>query len=236
MDTQGSTAPINNRQGPRRLDWLHVTLLLLLAVVITAVLSVWVARTFLFPSEFEPVSLSERENSALESKLERLEGVAASAPPVSAATPVENLPEGQLEPETYSEAGADREVSLNERELNALLARNPDMARRLAIDLSENLISAKLLVPVDPDFPLFAGKIIRVRAGVEVALEQGRPVVILRGLSIMGVPLPNAWLGGLKNIDLVREFGAEPGFWRAFAAGVEDLQVVDGALRIKLRE
>ncbi|MFA7593574.1 MAG: hypothetical protein WCY26_07530, partial [Thiohalobacteraceae bacterium] len=61
-------------------------------------------------------------------------------------------------------------------------------------------------------------------------------VVVLKGVSLMGVPLPNAWIGGLKNIDLVQEFGAEQGFWKAFADGVEDIRVEDGRLKITLKE
>lgn len=221
----------------RRFDWLHVTLLVLLAIVVTAGVSAWLARAYFFPSELEPVVLSAGEVQALEGKLDRLQGFAATRSPASeVAAPAERLPASRLQPERYSESGATREVALSERELNALIARDPEMARRLAIDLSDSLISAVLLVPVDPDFPILSGKILKVRAGVELAFDQGRPVVVLRGVSIMGVPFPNAWLGGLKNIDLVREFGGEPGFWQSFAAGIEQLQVVDGALRIKLKE
>jgi hypothetical protein len=217
----------------KRFDRLHVTLLILLAIVVTAGVSVWVARAYLFPAPFEPVELSQTETRALERKLDRL---GADAPTDPARTPVEPLPEGRLEPQPYSEAGSERTVSLSERELNALLARNPEMARRLAVDLSQGLASLNLLVPVDPDFPFFSGKIIRVRAGVELSFEAGKPVVRLRGVSIMGVPLPNAWLGGLKNIDLVREFGQDPGFWQSFAAGIEALEIGDGALHVRLRE
>jgi hypothetical protein len=236
MSTESPSATAPEATRRRRFDWLHVTLLVLLAIVVTAGLSLWVARTYLFPTEFKPVALSDREARALDVKLDRLEGFAAARSPATVGPTEEPLPEGRLEPERYSETGAEREVALSERELNALIARNPDMARRLAIDLSDKLISAVLLVPVDPDFPILAGKILKVRAGVELAFEQGRPVVLLRGVSVMGVPLPNAWLGGLKNIDLVQAFGTEPGFWRSFAAGIEELQVEDGALRIKLRD
>ena len=52
----------------------------------------------------------------------------------------------------------------------------------------------------------------------------------------MGIPIPNAWLGGLKNVDLIREFGDAGGFWEAFAKGVEDIQVEEGKLKITLRE
>ncbi|RLC98833.1 MAG: arginine N-succinyltransferase, partial [Chloroflexota bacterium] len=62
------------------------------------------------------------------------------------------------------------------------------------------------------------------------------PRVVLRGVSVMGVPIPNAWLGGLKNVDLIGEFGDEQGFWSGFSQGVEDIRVEDGELRIKLKE
>ena len=132
-------------------------------------------------------------------------------------------PGGRLEPQKYTEEGASREVSFSERELNALLASNTDMAQRLAIDLSDDLASARLLIPLDPDFPILGGKTLRVNAGLEVAFRGGRPVAILRGVSLMGVPLPNAWLGNLKNVDLISEFGSDPGIWQSFAAGIEHI-------------
>jgi hypothetical protein len=89
---------------------------------------------------------------------------------------------------------------------------------------------------MEPDFPVLGGKIIRVNAGLELAYRDSGPVVMLKGVSVMGVPIPNAWLGNLKNVDLVREFGGDRGFWRAFADGVEFIEVSDGELQIKLKE
>jgi hypothetical protein len=89
---------------------------------------------------------------------------------------------------------------------------------------------------VDPDFPILGGKTLRVSTGMELAFREARPVVILKGVSIMGIPIPNAWLGGLKNIDLVNEFGDQQGFWAGFAEGVENMRVVEGELKIKLKE
>ncbi len=202
--------------------------------MVTAGATFWLVRSYIFPSDFTPVSLTAGEQQRLERKLQRLEpaDVAAGASPTARAGDAAGAPT----PEPYSEEGAQREISLSEKELNALLARNSDLARKLAIDLSDNLISAKLLVPMDPDFPLLGGQVIKVRAGVEFAYGDGGPAVVLRGISIMGVPLPNAWLGGIKNIDLVQEYGQQEGFWKSFAAGVEDVHVVDGHLRIRLKE
>jgi hypothetical protein len=40
----------------------------------------------------------------------------------------------------------------------------------------------------------------------------------------------------LKNVDLVEQFGAAPGFWNSFAAGVDLIEVADGQLHMKLKE
>ena len=110
------------------------------------------------------------------------------------------------------------------------------MAKRVAIDLANDLASAKMIIPMDPDFPIIGGKTLRVNTGLGLSFANDRPVVILKGVSIMGVPIPNAWLGNLKNVDLVQEFGLESGFWKTFAAGVEYINVQDGMLQIKLKE
>jgi hypothetical protein len=56
------------------------------------------------------------------------------------------------------------------------------------------------------------GRTIRIDAGLELAFENNRPVVALRSVSVMGVPVPNAWLENLKNVDLVQQFGGDRGF------------------------
>ncbi|MCG7908549.1 MAG: hypothetical protein JAY82_02125 [Candidatus Thiodiazotropha taylori] len=66
---------------------------------------------------------------------------------------------------------------------------------------------------------------------MELAFRDANPVVILKSVSIKGVPNPNAWLGGLKNIDLVSEFADEQGFWAGFAEEVDNIRVVEGARR-----
>jgi len=146
------------------------------------------------------------------------------------------VPEPDLQPEAYSEEGASREIRLSEREINGMLAQNTDLARKMVVDFSEDLVSVKMLIPLDPDFPFLGGKTLKIKAGAELAFRDSRPVVILRGISVMGVPLPNAWLGNLKNIDLIKAFGTDPGFWKGFADGVAAIQVREGSLLIVLKE
>lgn len=225
----------NDKRGGMR--WMHVLLIVLATVVVTAGITYWLVRTYIYAKDFKPVELSVKERQVLDDKLRSL-GIQTEQSPGTAAADArsEHNASGRLIPERYSETGASRVVSLTERELNGLIASNPEMARKFAVDLSADLISAKLLVPVDPDFPVMGGKTLRVNAGMEMAFRDGRPIVVLKGVSVMGVPLPNAWLGGLKNIDLVSEFSGDAGFWKAFADGVDDIRVADGQLKVTLKE
>jgi hypothetical protein len=226
----------------KRFGCLQVFGLIVVAVIITAGTTVLIFKTYFFPSEFKPVTLNPREEQVLAAKIENLDIIGVDAnlqkkdslkKPSKADRFDSN---GNLEPEPYSEKNIKREIIFTERELNALLAKNTDLARKLAIDLSDDLVSAKLLVPVDKDFPVLGGKILRVRTGVAFKYLEGKPVVILKGITIMGIPLPNAWLGGIKNIDLVKEFGTDKGFWKTFSDGVEDIKVREGHLKITLKE
>ena len=199
--------------------------LILLTVLLSVGITIWVINHYIFPKEFEPVVLSEREDKRLDKKLENFSWLESS-----------KSGSERLEPEKYSEKGAKREIKLSEREVNALLAKNTDLADKLVIDLSENLASGKLLLPMDEDFPIVGGKTLKASAGIELSFANQKPIVKLKGVSIMGVPIPNAWLGGLKNIDLISEFGQDEGFWKAFSDGVDNFHVSDGSLVIKLKE
>lgn len=229
----GSTAPAPAEAVPRRggLRAAHLVWIVLLTVLVTVAATYWVVRTYIYARDFQPVQLDVREQQVLDAKLRRL-----GYEPAPAAGPAPESDQDWLRPERYDEAGAERVVSFSERELNGMIANNPDLARRMAVDLDQDLVSARLLVPFDPDFPILGGKTLRVAAGVELAFRDTRPVVVLKGVSVMGVPIPSAWLGGLKNIDLVSEFGDQGGFWQGFAEGVEEVSVEQGRLRVLLRE
>ncbi|HEY5647581.1 MAG TPA: arginine N-succinyltransferase [Pseudomonadales bacterium] len=214
----------------------QVLLFILVAVILAAGLTFWFVRTYLYASPLEPVALSQKEQRKLDDKLVSLGLDPVHILPDAKRSPDRFDADGRLIAERYSEQGASRRVRLTEKELNALVASSPELASRFAIDLSQDLASAKLLIPVDPDFPVLGGKTIRVTAGLELDYREQRPVVILRGVSVMGVPVPNAWLGNLKNVDLVREFGGRPGFWQSFSAGIETIAIEDGRLLIELKE
>ena len=221
-----------------------------IAMAVTMIATLWIIKVWLFPKPFQPVVLNKAEEQQLEVKLARLENPTLPGRVVARANPATETganpqpasgdkeldASGALKPEAYSEVGASREIRLSEREINAMIAKNTDLGSKVAVDLADNLISAKVLIPMDPDFPFIGGKTMRIRAGVELAYREQRPVVIVRGISIMGVPMPNAWLGGLKDIDLIKTYGNDQGFWKGFADGVETMKVQEGTLQIVLKK
>jgi len=213
-----------------------VTGIVIAAMLLTMAGTLVIIKIWLFPSPFEPVVLSKAEEQQLERKLERFEQIGGRSQRTQPDRQRELPTEEDLKPEPYSEEGASREIRLSEREINGMIAQNTDLAQKMVVDFANDLVSLKLLIPVDPDFPFMGGKVLKVKAGAELAFRGDRPVVILRGISVMGVPLPNAWIGGLKNIDLIQEFGADPGFWKGFADGVAAIEVRDGSLRVTLKE
>ncbi len=205
----------------------------LFAIVFVAALAAMLVagvgiRFWLFPDALTPVQLKSGEKITLNQKLRGL-GYQDQAFPVEDQNPE------ALEPLPYSEDNANREIAFSERELNGLLAKNTDLARKLAIDLADDLASARLVLPLDPDFPVLGGKTLRMSAGLEARFESGRPVMVLKGISVWGVPLPNAWLGNLKNVDLIAQFGEQQGFWKAFADGVDEISVREGELFVRLK-
>jgi len=219
------------------MNWSQIFMIVLLTMLITIGGTYWVLKTYIFATSFTPVALNEKEEKNLNEKLLSI-GFLSDAPDHKHDSTIDQEidHEGFLKPESYTEHNAPREITFTERELNALLAKNTDLAQKLAIDLANNLVSAKLLLPLEEDFPILGGKTLRVNAGIGMAYENDKPYIALKGISIMGVPIPNAWLGGIKNVDLVNEFGIDPGFWKSFSEGVENIQVTDGKIFIKLKE
>ncbi len=223
----------NSQKTSKGMGFFSILGIVLITIIISVGVTVFIVNSYIFPKQFDPVVLTQKEESVLGKKLKWLSGIGPSTDNTDNST--KSQKGSKLTPERYSE---DRniEIVLTERELNSLLVKNTDLSERLAIDLSKDLLSVKLLIPVDPEFPVIGGKTIKVSAGMEFTFKNSLPIAILKGVSVMGVPVPNAWLGGLKNINLVNEYGQDEGFWRAFSDVVKEMRVEEGRLKIKLKE
>jgi cell division protein FtsB len=216
--------------------WPRILGIIALFFIVVITVSVWWIKHNLYANPFNPTKLNEREQQVLNTKLERLEQSFQKQGKFSGTRTDEEMTKGRLEPEDYIEDPARREIRISQKELNALIAKDEKAARQIAINLSDDMISLKLIIPVDKGFPFLGGKTLRLSCGVTLRHEAGKPVVALRGVSIGGIPIPNAWLGNLKNVDLVHEFNGQHGFWGTLSKGVEDIKVSNGSLSIKLRE
>ena len=144
VDMTAEVQTIPDKKGP---GWPIIVLIVVCIAILTSALTVWLAKMYLFPKNFKPVQLSTQEEQVLDDKLKTL---------TSSQAPVRGQQNsaGTLTPEPYSETNANRHIHLTERELNGLLARNTQLADKLAIDLSDDVASAKLLIPLDPEFPV----------------------------------------------------------------------------------
>jgi len=210
----------------RRFGCMQILMIVLVAILLSIIATGWWVKHNVYASPFQPTELSEREQDAFEEKVARLEAAGGSGAPVRSNV---------AQPEAYSEEGANREIRITEKELNAIIDKNPEWADKVAIDISPDLLSLVILIPVPPDFPLAGGTTARITAGATLRFENDKPVVIIRGISIGGIPLPSAWMGDLKNKDLIQEFGGHGGFWDGLSKGVEAIKLEEGNLYLKLR-
>lgn len=214
------------RRKTRRFGCLKIIGAFAVVILVTALLTAWWVKHNVYAAQFSPTHLNASEQQALEAKMAQLEQWGSSATP----------PAGTLQPEAYEEDDSRREITITEKELNAILAKRPELAERVAIDLSDDLVSVTFLIPLEEDTPLLGGTTIRVRAGATIRFEGGKPVALVRGVSIGGVPIPEAWWGDIKDKDLVSEFRDDTGFWDFFSEGVADVQVREGHVWLKLKE
>jgi hypothetical protein len=210
-----------------RLAWFLVAVLGLLLVLAGA----WIAY-MLYAERHVAVTLSAEERQVLDAKLGQLRAAARrderSGPPPSEA-PATVRKDGALVPEVYAEDPERRRVRFTERELNAIIARDPALAGRAAVRLSPGQVSASFLVDVPEDMPLLGGRRLRVQTGLRLVTEEGRVQAWLLGVSVGGIPVPTAWLGGLKGADLLATSGLG-----GLGEGIESLQVSEGALDLLL--
>ena len=230
------TPHINSDNGvpKKRRGGMHVLRTVSIVLFVTVIIVAGWVRYNLYASLLRPATLTVKEQNILDSKL----SILRKPHNAKEKHPGGNMPvtSDRLKPVPYTEEGARREISLTEKELNAIIARNPEMARRVAIDLSEGLVSIQLIIPVHDQVILFGGTTLRIHMGILLGFENNKPVVGLKGVSLGGIPLPNAWLGYLKGKNLVEEFASEGGFWELFSEGVRDIKVKEGHILIALKE
>lgn len=209
--------------SPKRRPWLLYLcgslLGLLLLVASTVVITAWYLQR-----PIKPVVLSVAEKSAVETKLDRLSGTPAPESPVTQ----------QQQNRTYQPGS--KVLRLTERELNGLLNVNTDLGQTVRLELGEDAINAYVVAPIPEDFPIMGGKVFRARGRFRVALTNGATAYgILEDVTVFGLSLPKAWLGGIKGENLLGDaVGKRNG--SSILKAVKSLRVEPGALVLEVAD
>ena len=212
------------------------TLIALLLVIVAAVIVTvwWIQRPI------KPVVLSAQEKSAVEEKLQHIGGgktpARASNPPSKAGTPsaAAGTDANRGQDQTY--VPGSKVLKLTEREINGLLNANTDLGKSVRLEFATDAINAYVAVPIPQDFPIGGGKMFRARGRFRVSLgNDATPFAILEDVTVFGLSLPKAWLGGLKGENLIGqaigEHNGKPGL-----KGIKSLRVEPGALVLEVED
>jgi hypothetical protein len=183
---------------------------------------------------FKPVNLTVAEQDTLKSKLAALESgrISELEPSTPAPTPARVTPPAPSDPA--------KTIVLSEREINGWLASQPEWADKVKFHMNNDMVGATFLLPVDPSVKYIGGKTVRIKVAFNTKLDADHKLNFsLADVSVGGISLPNAWLGDAKGLNLFANNG--PGsfdseFLQRFAAGIKDLQVSNGELRMVLND
>lgn len=206
-----------------RSSWRKKALIVTSIVFGTATLTIagtawWVKRN-VYASPFTPVALSATEQSALDQKLEVLKqnGTAEAAP---------------VDPEI-----AKRTLTITDREINAFLEQQ-GLGEQVKVSLQNGGGTATFLLPMSSDGVPGSGPTLRISVSLGAKMDQDKKFALsISDVSVGGVPLPNAWLGNMKGLNMLADapISDDPAL-KAFVAGIRDFSIRAGQLNVVLNE
>lgn len=221
-------------------------LVLLLLVVATVAITLWWIQR-----PIKPVVLSPPEKAVVDQKLRRLEGenapatslannsdskttVAPNRQPEHVELPPVVVPPNSEQDRRYTPGS--KALTITEREINGLLNANTDLGKSVRIEFAKDAVNAYVAVPIPKDFPIGGGKMFRARGRFRMSLGNGgQPYAVLEDVTVFGLSLPNAWLGGLKGQNLIGEaMGERNG--SPVLQGIKSLRIEPGAMVLELAD
>jgi hypothetical protein len=104
-----------DNKNPARRRWLSILGIAAACFIVVAMLSAWWIKSNLYASPFSPTTLTEREQQALNAKLDRLQRNIPTDPKSPPVRTAETKSEGPLAPEPYTEDAARRELRITEK-------------------------------------------------------------------------------------------------------------------------
>lgn len=192
---------------------------------ITAAATAWWVKRNIYASPLRPVNLTQTEQEAFDQKVAALSSSSSSSgEPKDDRTPAQRA------------ADEKRTLVVTDREINAFLAKQ-GLGEQVRVELADGSIEATALVPMDKDLPWLGGKTLRLRLALSGNMDSGmKPAFQISDVSIGGVPLPNAWLGDVKGVNLLASnVGSDP-VVKQFLAGIREFEITKGTIRVMLNE
>ena len=212
--------------------------LLALLVILVAAVAItiwWIQRPI------KPVVLTPKEQTVVQQKLNKVEAESPARPsaslePSRAARAWTNDRPVQMPVPDRSYVPGAKEIRLTEREINGLLNQNTDLGKSVRIEFARDAVNAYVAVPIPQDFPIMGGKMFRARGRFTVSIGiGGAPYAVLEDVTVFGVSLPKAWLGGIKGENLLQDAIGQ-GKRGPILRGIKSLQVEPGALVLELED
>lgn len=215
-------------------------LTLLLLIVATVAITIWWIQR-----PIRPVVLSPKEKALVDQKVQRLEqtqpGNALASPAGGSGPPGEPPGRGINTAEDDGRqlriyVPGSKTIKLTEREINGLLNANTDLGHSVRLEFAQDAVNAYIAVRIPQDFPIGGGKMFRARGRFRVSIGNGgKPFAILDDVTVFGVSLPKAWLGGIKGENLISE-AVTGNSQSAVLRGIKSLRVEPGALVLELAD
>ncbi len=243
--TENVPPPSGPAKPVRRTPWLLYGCGGVLAIILIIVASVFITIWWI-QRPIKPVVLSPKEKAVADAKIRLLEE--PNVPPSTTnrpagtigTTPTPNpdrdrVPPNQLQDRVYIPGS--KVIRLTEREINGLLNANTDLGQTVRLEFGKDAINAYLAVPIPQDFPIGGGKMFRARGRFRVSLGNGgTPYVILEDVTVFGLSLPKAWLGGLKGENLLNDAIGGERNGGPVLRGIKSLRVEPGALVLEVED
>ena len=199
---------------------------MLLIIILTVVLTIW-----WLGRPIKPVVLSAAEKQTVEEKLNHIGGTSAD----KARATVSSADKPKPEPDRIYLPGS-RELRLTEREINGLLNENTDLGKSVRLEFGRDAINAYVATPIPDDVPLLGGKMFKARGRFRLSVGNGgEPYAILEDVTVFGLSLPKAWLGGVKGENLLGDAVGKRNGAPVFK-GIKSLRVEPGALVLEVEE
>jgi hypothetical protein len=219
-----------------------VLALVLMIVASVAITIWWIQRPI------KPVVLTAKEKAVVETKLQRLGGENTRASTATKATvsnrgtevvevPLLEIPsKGTSQEKDRLYVPGSKVFKLTDREINGLLNANTDLGNSVRLEFAKDAINAYIAVPIPKDFPIGGGMMFRARGRFGLSLGNGgQPFAVLEDVTVFGLSLPKAWLGGLKGENLLGEaMGQRNG--SPVLQGIKSLRIEPGALVIEVED